>query len=105
MFSRRSCLAFASLMILGLALPSLTEAAKGKNNNPGKIEGTLVAVASNGVVIAKSNGTQVSLGVTANTKVELNERRVPVTSLPVGSRAEALFDPVTLIATKVEVNN
>lgn len=102
MFDRRSWLAMGLLAVVSLALPSLANAAKGKNDKAGKVEGTLVSVASNGVVIKKQGGTLVSVGVTAATKVELNGVRVPVTSLPIGSRAQALFDPATMIASKVE---
>ncbi len=95
MVHRRRWLVMALLALVGFAIPTFTQAASGKTPKAGKVEGTLVGVASNGVVIQRSNGTQVSLGVTAATKVELNGVRVPVTSLPIGSRAQALFDPAT----------
>lgn len=86
-----------------LAVASNAEAAKGKTPKPaGKVEGTLQGVAGNGVVIRVQNGTLVSIGINASTKIELNDVRVPVSSLPLGSRTEALFDPATQIATKVE---
>ncbi len=102
MFDRRRWLALGMLALISMAVPSLTLAAKGANNKAGKVEGTLVGVATNGVVIKRLNGTQVSLGVTATTKVELNGRRVAITSLPIGSAAQALFDPATQVASKVE---
>jgi len=102
MFDRRSWLAMGLLAVLSVALPMLADAASGKNDKAGKVEGTLVSVAVNGVVIKKQGGTLVSVGVTTATKVELNGVRVPVTSLPIGSRAQALFNPSTQIATKVE---
>ncbi len=46
-----------------------------------------------------------SLAVNSATKVELNDRHVAITALPIGSRTEALFNPTTLIATKVESVN
>ena len=104
MLDRRRWLGMALLTFVGLGIPALTQAASGKNPKAGKVEGTLVGVASNGVVIKVSNGTAVSLGVSAATKVELNGVRVPITSLPLNSRAQALFDPATMIASKVEVN-
>lgn len=89
-------------LAFALGVPSVADAASGKNNKAGKVEGTLVGVAANGVVIQTRSGTMVSVGVTSATKVELNDVRVPVTQLPLGSRAQALFDPATKIATKVE---
>lgn len=105
MVHRRSWMVMALLLLVGCAIPSLAHAAKGKTPKAGKVEGTLVGVASNGVVIQRLDGTLVSLGVNAATKVEHNGVRVLVTSLPINSPAQALFDPATLIASKVEVNN
>ena len=106
MFDR---IAWCTLMlsaVVTLSLLTPAEAAKGKSPKPaGKAEGTLDGVAANGVIIRTKSGSLVSLGVNASTKVELNGVKVPVTSLPVGSRTQALYDPATMIATKVESTN
>lgn len=103
MFHRIGWCTLALTAFVALGLLSQAEAAKGKSPKPaGKVEGTLEAVAANGVVIRKQDGTLVSLGVNASTKVELNDVKAPVTSLPLGSRTQALYDPATTIASKVE---
>jgi hypothetical protein len=103
MFSRSYGFTLALAAVVALGLLSQAEAAKGKSPKPaGKVEGVLEAVSDSGVVIRKQNGTLVTLQVTATTKVELNDVRVPVTSLPLGSRTQALYDPATMVASKVE---
>ena len=102
MFNRFALLALGLISVGALGPVSISEAASGKVAKSGKVEGVLVGVASNGVVIKNQAGTLVSVGVTAATKVELNGVRVSVTSLPVGARAQALFDTATNVATKVE---
>lgn len=104
MFNRRGMLALGLMAIVSMSLPSMVNA-RGQQNKAGKVEGTLVGVASNGVVIQKQGGTKVSVGVVASTKVELNGKQVLVTKLPLGAHAQALFNPDTMIATKVEARN
>ncbi len=55
MSRRREFLVIAATAI-AILVPSLSEASKGKNPKTGKVEGTLVAVASNGVSIQTSTG-------------------------------------------------
>ena len=102
MLNRRQLLTLLMLAAAAVAAPSAFAKGKGKTPKTGKVEGTLAAVASNGVSIQTAGGVLVSVGVTSATKVELNDRHVPVTSLPIGARAEAVFNPTTLIASKVE---
>lgn len=98
---------FAGIVALALVViaPTLSPGDQGKKPKAGKVEGVLTGVADNGVIIRDRTGTSVSLAVTASTKVELNERKVSVTSLPVGAQAEAVFDPATMIASKIEAKN
>ncbi|MCA9028636.1 MAG: hypothetical protein KDA86_25745 [Planctomycetaceae bacterium] len=102
MFNR---MAVASLF-LGLVLasvPGVLEAASGSGRNKaGKVEGVLTFLSANRVVIRNQSGTAVSLQVVPSTKVELNGVRVPLSRLRVGRRTQALFNPTTRVATKVE---
>lgn len=106
MFSRRNfgILVLASVVSVGLL--SQADAAKGRGgrNKAGKVEGVLVSASTAGVSIRTSGGAIVSLTLSPLTKIEQNDQHVPVTSLTIGARAQALFDPVSLIASKVETS-
>jgi hypothetical protein len=93
------------LAVVFAGMPSV-QAASGSGKNKavkaGKVEGTLTAVSATGVVIRKQGGSTVTLRVTTATKVERNGVKVAVTALKVGNPAQALFDPATSVASKVE---
>ncbi len=89
-----------AIAVVGLSTTAL--ASKGKKPKPGKIEGTLVATTSSSATIQLRNFSQVTVIVNSNTKIELNDQHVPLSSLPIGSKAEAVYNPTTMIATKVE---
>ena len=89
------------LAVVFAGLPGALEAATGKNK-VGKVEGTLTAASATGVVIRKQGGTTVSLAINSATKIEKNGVRVAITALVIGNPVQALFDPATNVATKVE---
>lgn len=101
MKSRIAVLAmFLVVVVLGM---SGAQAASGSGKiKAGKVEGTLTAASATGVVIRKAGGATVTLSITATTKIEKNGVRVPVTSLTIGNPVQALFDPSTNVASKVE---
>lgn len=99
-FLRNVLAGVAGTAVLGL--PQLANAAKGKTPKPGKVEGILVAANATSVSIRTQTGITQILTVNAATKVEKGGVRVAVTSLVIGARTQALFDPVTKIASKVE---
>lgn len=103
MYSRLKVGMVVLAAVMALGLFAQAEASKhGGKNKAGKVEGVLTAVAIDSVSIRTRQGVDVVLIVNAATKVEANKVHVPVTSLPVGARAQAVFDPATLIASKVE---
>lgn len=67
-----------------------------------KVEGTITAVTGNSVSIKLQNGTIVTVLTNANTKIERNDLHVSLSVFQVGDRGEALFDAVTMMASKVE---
>jgi Domain of unknown function (DUF5666) len=76
---------------------------KAKGKKPaGKVEGTITAVGASSVTIRARSGGQVTVGVTATTKIERNDRHVSLSAFKVGDRGEALFNPTTRVASKVE---
>lgn len=105
MFQRTSFFSLLLLLAAASALPNMVYAASGKSTTASKVEGRLTGVASNGVIIKTASGVFVSVGVTSSTKVELNGAHVSVTSLPIGARAQAVFDATTSVASKVEARN
>jgi hypothetical protein len=91
------------LGVVFAGMPGMLEAASGsRKSKAGKVEGVLTAKSATGVVIRVQNGSTVSLRVVATTKIEVADVRVPLTRLKVGARTQALFDPATNIASKVE---
>lgn len=105
MFNRRMFGVLVLGAVLSVGLLAQADAAKGRGggrNKAGKVEGTLVAASQSSVAIRTSGGTIVSLTLSPLTKIEQNDRRVLVSQLTIGARAQALFDPATLIASKVE---
>ena len=105
MFQRMGWFSLVFLLAATFAIPNMVDAASGKSSKTGKVEGSLTGVAANGVIIKTASGALVSVGVTSSTKVELNGIHITVTSLPIGARTQALFDPTTSIASKVEARN
>jgi Domain of unknown function (DUF5666) len=67
-----------------------------------KVEGVLTAVdlQNNSITITPSGGAPVQLFVTADTKIERNEKHVTLADLQIGDQAEATFNGNT--ASKVE---
>ncbi len=92
--------AFVATLVLTFS-PGTTQAATVKG---GRVQGTLTAVSLDGKTasITRLNGTTVTISVNAATKIERNGRRVPLSALKVGDRAQARFNPTTMIATKLE---
>lgn len=108
MFQRVGWLTMVLMAVVSVSLATWANGDSGKGKKAGKVEGTLIGVASNGVVIQTKSGTQVSVAVDATTKVELNEVKVVAgtdltTVLTVGANAEAEYDLATMIASKLEV--
>lgn len=68
-----------------------------------KVEGTITAIdlANNRITIQTRMGESVVLTVNTSTKIERNDVHVPLTSLVVGDRGEALFGN-DLVASKLE---
>jgi hypothetical protein len=101
----------ALALILSVAMIAQADAGRksGKGGKGGrvksaKVEGTLTSVSVGQATIRRRNGAEVTVIVTSDTKVELNDVEVPLTSLPIGSRAQALYDAATFIATKLEAS-
>ena len=91
------------LGVVFVGMPGVLEAASGSGKSKaGKVEGVLTAKSATGVVIRVQNGSTVSLKLVATTKIEVAGVRVPVTKLKIGARTQALFDPATNVASKVE---
>src|SRR5262245_13506777 len=76
----------------------------GGNNGLVKVEGTVVAVdpGASTVTIRRQDGLGVMVRATAATKIERNGRRVPLSAIRLNDRGQALCDPATKIATKIE---
>lgn len=68
----------------------------------GKVEGRITAIAGNRVTITNLRGQGISVVVTALTKIERNNRHVPLMALRIGDRGQALFSAQTGIASKIE---
>ncbi len=73
----------------------------GGGNRPGKVEATLTAVDAGATPPTVTIGA-VTLNVLPTTKIEISERHVALSALVVGDRTEALYDPATLNASKIE---
>jgi hypothetical protein len=73
----------------------------GGGDRPGKVEATLTAVDTKSKPPTVTIGA-VTLNVLSTTRIEINERHVPLSTLVVGERTEALYDPETLNAFKIE---
>jgi hypothetical protein len=97
-------IACAALALLTTAIQADSGKGKGGNNQPAqsKVEGRIVAVGESSVTITTARGQSLTVLVTAQTKVERNDRRVPLASLRVGDRGQALFTAATMVASKVE---
>lgn len=71
-----------------------------------KVEGRLTAVNGSSVTIApKKGGAEVTLTVDASTLIERDHMPVTLADLHVGNKVEARYDPATMIATKIEVED
>lgn len=99
------------LRVIGVAILSLfvltttvdaSGSGKGKKPVAGKVEGTITAVSASSVTIRARSGGQVTVGVTATTKIERNDRHVSLSAFKVGDRGEAVFNSTTRVASKVE---
>lgn len=80
---------------------------KGQSGNPAssaqaKVEGTITVIGANTVIITNRAGVNTTVGVDATTKVERNDRRVSLSAFKAGDRGQALFNPATMVASKVE---
>jgi hypothetical protein len=83
--------------------PTAADSGPGKGGNrEGRVEGTVTRVIADSVTITIRGGAAVTVGANAQTKIERNGRRVPLTGILVGDRGQARFDPTTGIATKIE---
>lgn len=91
------------LGVVFAGMPGMLEAASGSGKSKvGKVEGVLTAKSATGVVIRVQNGSTVSLKVVATTKIEVAGVRVPLTRLRIGAPTQALFDPATNVASKIQ---
>jgi hypothetical protein len=101
---------FITVAVLGLFVINgdvLADKGKGKGGNgsqtaQAKIEGTITGVGPTSVTIRPRAGAVRTIIVNAATKVERNDRHVRLAAFKVGDRGEALFDPTTMIGSKVE---
>lgn len=98
--------AVVALAVLVTANVSSTQAASGRGNGgarPGKVEGTITGfVAANGVVIRKQDGQSVTVVPDVGAKIERNGVRATIGQFQVGDRGQALYEPSTGVATKIE---
>src|SRR5262245_24481277 len=91
--------------IVACSVVALATAACGvavAQSGPGKgsearVEGTVTFVGSNGVTIAST-----TVFANANTKIERNGVRVPLSSIHVGDFGQARYDAATKVASKIE---
>src|SRR3569833_615258 len=108
MQSRRSLLLVAPYALLLSSVVLSPAAARGGDGGGGtsaKVEGTISAVAPFGSLssVTIHGRTDVTLALTAQTRIEVGERPGSISDLTVGSPAEATFDPATLAALKIEL--
>ncbi len=94
-------IAVLSLFIVTAAVDA-GDKSKGKKPAAGKVEGTITAVDASSVTIQARSGGLTTVGVTATTKIERNDRHVSLSAFKVGDRGEAVFNPTTKVASKVE---
>src|SRR5262245_52899286 len=91
----RMALALAAVVVLAAAPVAMADRGPGKdgNNAPAvkKIEGRIVAVtlSANSVTIQTRAGAAAVVAVNAQTKVERNDRRAPLSAFKLGDRAQA----------------
>lgn len=94
------------MMALALALvQSAAWAASGSGSGNGaKVEGVITAVIpSNGLVtIKQTNGQSVNVTAVATTKIERNSVHATLDSFKIGDKGQALYNPATGIATKIQ---
>jgi hypothetical protein len=103
----RPVLAAAALALLFTADAGASGPKRGRGNDGTnqprslKVEGVITALGPSSVTI--SSGRQVvTVGVSSATKLERNGARVPLSAFRVGDKAQAIYDPKTNLASKVE---
>jgi hypothetical protein len=72
------------------------------DDNLARVEGTLTAKTATTVTITRLSGSSVTVSVNGSTNIERNDIHTTLAGLRIGDRAEARYDPTTLLATKVE---
>lgn len=110
LMNRSLVLALLSLFVVSAVLQADDRSrnrGKGKSGSPAtaaqaKVEGRITAVGANSVTITNRAGANTTVGVDATTKVERNDRHASLAAFKVGDRGEALFNPTTMVASKVE---
>jgi hypothetical protein len=108
--SSKTIIGLTTVVVLAAAVvalsPATGEAAQGRGNKAtvteARVEGVIVAVTPMSVTIRTQAGVNVTVLVTAATKVERNGVRVPLSALRLGDYGQARFNPATLVASKVE---
>ena len=73
-------------------------------NHLAKVEGKITAVDATAgtVTVTRRKGTSVTVNVTADTKIEVDEAHATLADLAVGMFGEAKYDATTLNAAKIE---
>ncbi|HQR05506.1 MAG TPA: DUF5666 domain-containing protein [Gemmatales bacterium] len=102
LMSRSLVLALLSLFVVTAVLQADQKGKKPKPGASASVEGTISAVGAASVTITKRNGVSVTVAIDATTKIERNDRHVALSSILVGDRGEAKYNPATLLAGKVE---
>lgn len=103
--SRKQFLLMAFAMVMGVFALVLSPATTyAKTINEEKVSGTLesVDVANSSVVIRIRGGATRNIKVQATTKIERNDRRVALSKLVVGDKAQARISTVSGLTTKLE---
>ncbi|MFT3883640.1 MAG: DUF5666 domain-containing protein [Gemmatales bacterium] len=102
LMSRSLVVALLSLFVATAVIHADQKGKKPKPGSSANVEGTITAVGASSITITKRNGSSVTVGVDATTKIERNDRHVAFSSILVGDRGEAKYNPTTLLAGKVE---
>ncbi len=106
MFKRLFHFLVLSLVVLS-AFASVAPALADSGDH-GKVEGKIAAVdvAANTVTITpKKGGADVVLSVDASTKIKRNGKKVAIADLQVGDKANAKYNPASMLASKIEAKN
>ncbi len=70
-----------------------------------EIEGTITAIGASSITIQPPTGASLTLGVNVTTQISFEDQPVALADLPLGVRAEADYDPTTLVAITIRAED